>query len=599
MLYKGKGCREDPAKYRGISLISLVEKLLSTIMLKRIQKHADARIMQGQNGFRPLKSCRDAVFRVWREIERSNRDEKAFILTFIDYSKAFDSVEWKNTWKALKFAGCPEKLVRVMSVLYEHSTIAIRLTANGKLAPEFRQGNGIRQGSSLSPLIFILVMDFVIRVFQDACVELGLPSHEETWSAYADDMADRSSTEEEATIALRQLEAASAYVGLRLNVPKTEVMAKGIKKPTDNEKATRDAVKERVEVTFDDGKFEAWKTKAKWAHLLDLGEDHSEKLQEHKAVENSIVLQYEDGEVDFALDRTGGWLRDGDGDSHRVKLLGRKTPLGKFKGFVCEKCESYFEADNERGFKTHQGGKWCRDASKLTVNAQRVLRRTRQRSETKRGKTVQKVEMVNVYTCDEKKTTPCGSFCYLESTIERSGKAKKEIKRRIGMALTTFRSLHKIWKSRSMSRKLKGRLYKCLILSIMLYNAEVWPILKTDLKHLEGAHFRMLRAMMAFKTHEIHISTEDLLSAFNMESITEIITSKRLKWIGHALRRKDNDWSKRQVLKELEVPSSTWTKAVKEDCDSLKITIRSLMGRINNKSEYRRLTSLRTRIHAR
>ena len=40
-----------------------------------------------------------------------------------------------------------------------------------------------------------------------------------------------SMNEDEATMALQQLEAASAFVGLRLNVPKTEVLAKGIKKP--------------------------------------------------------------------------------------------------------------------------------------------------------------------------------------------------------------------------------------------------------------------------------------------------------------------------------------------------------------------------------
>jgi hypothetical protein len=63
-LYKGKGSKDDPAKYRGISLIPVVERFISSLLLGRIGKDADKRMKQGQAGFRPLKSCRDAVFRL-------------------------------------------------------------------------------------------------------------------------------------------------------------------------------------------------------------------------------------------------------------------------------------------------------------------------------------------------------------------------------------------------------------------------------------------------------------------------------------------------------------------------------------------------------
>ena len=93
-LYKNKGSRKDPAMHRGISLISTVEKLLSVIILNRISKNVNSRLLQGQNGFRALKACRDAVFQLWREIEKGNRNLEPFIFTFIDYSKTFDSLTW-------------------------------------------------------------------------------------------------------------------------------------------------------------------------------------------------------------------------------------------------------------------------------------------------------------------------------------------------------------------------------------------------------------------------------------------------------------------------------------------------------------------------
>ena len=90
-LYKGKGKRKDPAMHRGISLLSMVETI-SVIILDRIQLPVDEILLQGQNGFRSLKSCRDAVFQLWREMEKINKANEAFILTFIDYSKTFDSL---------------------------------------------------------------------------------------------------------------------------------------------------------------------------------------------------------------------------------------------------------------------------------------------------------------------------------------------------------------------------------------------------------------------------------------------------------------------------------------------------------------------------
>jgi hypothetical protein len=210
-LYKGKGSRKDPAKHRGISLISIVEKILSIIVLNRM-KEVNERLMQGQNGFRALKSCRDAVFQLWRELENSNKKQEAFLLSFIDYSKAFDSLDWEKLWKVLEFAGCPKEYIKVIRGLYERSTISIRITGDGDLATRFSQKRGIRQGSSLSPCLFVLAMDFSLRVFQTACTEMGLPSHDNTWTAYADDIADTSMNEDEVKMALQQLEAASAFV---------------------------------------------------------------------------------------------------------------------------------------------------------------------------------------------------------------------------------------------------------------------------------------------------------------------------------------------------------------------------------------------------
>jgi hypothetical protein len=577
-LFKNKGSRLDPAKYRGISLISSVEKIVSIILLNRIKDAVEVRLLQGQNGFRALKSCRDAVFQLWRAIEKANNGNEAYILTFIDYSKAFDSLDWERLWKMLEFAGCPVPLIKVMSTMYNNSTIAIRLSSDGKLAPEFKQKKGIRQGSSLSPCLFILAMDFCLRVFQSSCVEKGLPSHDDTWFAYADDMADKSLSEDEASEALQQLEAASAFVGLRLNVPKTEVMAKGITKVVATSSSA--PVKELVEVQYTNGWFRGWKAETKDAELLQV------KRSPEKKGSNIVIKFIDDEDVLFAEERGGGWLRDEDGDAHRIRKLGRITPL-KGHSITCDACGACF--GNAKGLKVHTGGrsKWCRNTEHMTSKELRRLHRTNRTYLTRRGKAPDKVELVTVKTCEGKATKPCGSFLYLGTLTSPDASSTPETRRRIGIALGNFGALHKVWKDKAISRITKSRLYKALILTVMLYNAEIWRLVEHDIQALEGAHFRMMRSMRTVSGSKDNYSREQLSEDFHLHDIFDYIRQKRLRWIGHALRRRDNDRSKIAVLEALKDKTSPWTKLVHQDCCALGTTLNVLPKLVQNRAKFR------------
>jgi hypothetical protein len=218
-------------------------------------------------------------------------------------------------------------------------------------------------------------MDFCLRVFQEACSDLGLPSHEGTWTAYADDVADKSLSEDEASKALQQLEAASAFVGLRLNVSKTEVMAKGIKKATVS--AGKPATKERVAVTFNKkgikhGVSEGWMVEAKHAHHVTETKVDTGNL----AMTSTILVQFDDGEHMVAeLRGENGWIRDRTGLNHRLRKLGFVTFLDKKDKpkHVCEGCGTSF--DSEIALKTHHGGRWCRKFEDMSIKEQIRLRR--------------------------------------------------------------------------------------------------------------------------------------------------------------------------------------------------------------------------------
>lgn len=204
------------------------------------------------------------------------------------------------------------------------------------------------------------------------------------------------------------------------------------------------------------------------------------------------------------------------------------------------------------------------------------------------------VELVRVLTCEGKLAKPCGSFVYLGTLTTPDATATPEIRRRIGMALGTFGSMGKIWKSKNISRKTKSRLYAAIILSIMLYNAEVWIVKQQDLKALEGAHFRMLRCMMNLADDDSRLSKQAVLEAFKLPLIAAYITQKRIRWVGHALRRNDDDRSKISVLETLGISTSPWTKLVRDDCLKLKISFESLHKLAMDRNKFRRISHWRT-----
>ena len=72
------------------------------------------------------------------------------------------------------------------------------------------------------------------------------------------------------------------------------------------------------------------------------------------------------------------------------------------------------------------------------------------------------------------------------------------------------------------------------------------------------------------------------------------INQKRMRWVGHALRRDDSDRSKKAVIKTLKIKESPWTALVKKDCKKLKIRWKRLIPLATNRSKFSNVTHWRT-----
>lgn len=79
-------------QHRTISLIAHASKIITRIVLKRMERVIDELITEDQFGFRRGKGTREAILALRQVIEKQNRKRKTTFIAFVDLEKAFDNV---------------------------------------------------------------------------------------------------------------------------------------------------------------------------------------------------------------------------------------------------------------------------------------------------------------------------------------------------------------------------------------------------------------------------------------------------------------------------------------------------------------------------
>ena len=133
--------------------------------------------------------------------------------TFVDLEKAFDRVPREVLYWSLRRKGVTEKLVRVIKSMYDGASTTVRTGAGNTTIFEIRVG--VHQGSCLSPLLFIIVMDAVSEM-----VRRDVP-----WDMlYADDLIVAEDSSNSLQLRFGQWQRALETKGLKINSNKTETM---------------------------------------------------------------------------------------------------------------------------------------------------------------------------------------------------------------------------------------------------------------------------------------------------------------------------------------------------------------------------------------
>ena len=216
-----KGDKTDCNNYRGISLLTTCYKIFSNILLNRLTPYAEEIIGDYQCGFRRNRSTTDQMFTVRQLLEKKWEFNETVYQLFVDFKKAYDSVKRTRLYKILVLLGIPKKLVKLVQVSLTENFGRVRV--GGEVSEAFEIREGLKQGDALSPLLFNLVLEYVIRSVETRRYGMSLNGVTQVL-AYADDLDLVADSKEILIGNAETLLRAGEEVGLEVSEEKTKYM---------------------------------------------------------------------------------------------------------------------------------------------------------------------------------------------------------------------------------------------------------------------------------------------------------------------------------------------------------------------------------------
>ena len=212
--------KDVPDEYRGIALLEVLYKLISSIINRRMANKIP--FHDSIHGFRAKRGTGTAIIEAKLHMQLTQRAKKPLFMIFLDLKKAYDTLNRQRTMQILEGYGVGVNIRRFIETIWEGDTMIPKQA--GFFGKPFRARRGVRQGDIMSPIIFNIVADAVIRewevlVEEDENIDSIIGS-----LFYADDGVLSGNDALDIQKAMNILTNVFSRVGLQMNATKTKAM---------------------------------------------------------------------------------------------------------------------------------------------------------------------------------------------------------------------------------------------------------------------------------------------------------------------------------------------------------------------------------------
>ena len=153
----------DPGRWRSITLLDAVAKIMSTILTNRLNKLLKLHGMEMQNGFTPGRGTVDGSFCVRTLLKKRKEHGLETYGYFLDLVKAFDTVPRESLLCVLSKFGVPSKMVTVIRNMYSGCTVKVEV---GEKDFSINATAGVKQGDNLAPVLFLIYIQAVLQTLE-------------------------------------------------------------------------------------------------------------------------------------------------------------------------------------------------------------------------------------------------------------------------------------------------------------------------------------------------------------------------------------------------------------------------------------------------
>jgi hypothetical protein len=132
-------------------------------------------------------------------------------------------------------------------------------------------------------------------------------------------------------------------------------------------------------------------------------------------------------------------------------------------------------------------------------------------------------------------------FKYLGTTLTDQNFIQEEIESRLKLGNACYYSVQNLLSSRLLSKNLKIKLYRSIILPVVLYGCETWSLTLREEHRLRVFENRVLRRVFGSKRDEVtgewrKLHTEELNDLYSSPNVVQVVKSRQMRWAGHVAR---------------------------------------------------------------